>query len=217
MNEAINSNDSGKVSYMKHYCQKVLPAVYDDSLSYYESICKMVAKVNELVDSVNNITLDILSDANAYTDAQLSNYQNQVDTLVSSMCELKNHIDNELVNADNNLKNEVNKLSVRIDKANQKSDELFFISNNRTDMAIERNNEYIFSQMEKNILSTIAVINFFTGERMSVQEMFNYLAGLHLENSLTYNQLALKDLTVLGLIQRSISYTELVKNGNTLL
>ena len=30
-------------------CQKVLPAVYDDSLSYYEAVCKLVSKVNEII------------------------------------------------------------------------------------------------------------------------------------------------------------------------
>ena len=36
-------------------CQKVLPLVYDNSLSYYEAICKLTDKVNELVDIVNNL------------------------------------------------------------------------------------------------------------------------------------------------------------------
>lgn len=34
-------------------CNKILPTVYDDSLSYYESICKLVGKVNELVEYTN--------------------------------------------------------------------------------------------------------------------------------------------------------------------
>lgn len=35
----------------KFYCQKVLPAVYDDSLSYYEVLCKLGAKINELINA----------------------------------------------------------------------------------------------------------------------------------------------------------------------
>lgn len=33
----------------------VLPLVYGDSLSYYETVCKLVEKVNELVDEVNKL------------------------------------------------------------------------------------------------------------------------------------------------------------------
>lgn len=32
------------------YCQKVLPAAFDDSLSYYEQICKLTEKVNEIIN-----------------------------------------------------------------------------------------------------------------------------------------------------------------------
>ncbi len=36
------------------YCPKILPLVYDDSLSYYEAICKMVSKLNELIENYND-------------------------------------------------------------------------------------------------------------------------------------------------------------------
>ena len=34
----------------KFWCQKVLPLVYDDSLSYYEVLCKVVEYINKLID-----------------------------------------------------------------------------------------------------------------------------------------------------------------------
>ena len=37
------------------WCQKILPAVYDDSLSYYELLCKVVDKLNEVIHNVNAI------------------------------------------------------------------------------------------------------------------------------------------------------------------
>lgn len=36
-----------------YYVQKVLPAVYDDSLSYYELLCKVQDKLEELVNAMN--------------------------------------------------------------------------------------------------------------------------------------------------------------------
>ena len=35
------------------WCQKVLPLVYDDSLSYYEVLCKLVTKLNEIIETTN--------------------------------------------------------------------------------------------------------------------------------------------------------------------
>lgn len=36
------------------YCQKVLPLVYDESLSYYEVLCKMRDKLNEVIELSNS-------------------------------------------------------------------------------------------------------------------------------------------------------------------
>ena len=35
-------------------CAKVLPTAYDDSLSYYENICKLTGKMNEIIEDINN-------------------------------------------------------------------------------------------------------------------------------------------------------------------
>ena len=40
----------------RFWCQKVLPLVYDDSLSYYELLCKLVSKVNEVIKNENDLT-----------------------------------------------------------------------------------------------------------------------------------------------------------------
>ena len=38
------------LSTFKFWCYKVLPLVYDDSLSYYEVLCKVVDYINELIE-----------------------------------------------------------------------------------------------------------------------------------------------------------------------
>lgn len=47
------STNSGSISYLRFWCHKVLPAVFDDSLSYYELLCKVVDKLNEVIDVAN--------------------------------------------------------------------------------------------------------------------------------------------------------------------
>lgn len=44
------------IEFVKNFwCQKVLPLVYTDALSYYEVLSKFVAKLNEVVNNVNNL------------------------------------------------------------------------------------------------------------------------------------------------------------------
>lgn len=59
------------VEKIKCYCQKVLPLVFDDSLSYYEVVCKLTNKVNELVNTVNNLFSGAIED---YVDKHLKNF-----------------------------------------------------------------------------------------------------------------------------------------------
>lgn len=43
----------------KFWCQKVLPLVYDDSLSYYEVLCKVVQYINDLIEQDKVFSEDI--------------------------------------------------------------------------------------------------------------------------------------------------------------
>lgn len=48
-------NTFNPVTKLGYWCQKVLPLVYDDSLSYYELLCKVTAKLNELIENNNQL------------------------------------------------------------------------------------------------------------------------------------------------------------------
>lgn len=43
----------------RYWCQKVLPLVYDDSLSYYELLCKVVEYLNKMGDDINTLACDV--------------------------------------------------------------------------------------------------------------------------------------------------------------
>lgn len=43
------------VDVTRAFCQKVLPLVYDESLSYLEMVCKMSSKLNEVIENNNNL------------------------------------------------------------------------------------------------------------------------------------------------------------------
>lgn len=42
-----------ELSLFRFWCQKTLPAVFDDSVSYYELLTKVVAKLNEVISNIN--------------------------------------------------------------------------------------------------------------------------------------------------------------------
>lgn len=50
-----------RIKPLRYWVQKVLPLVYDDSLSYYELLCKVVDKLNEIVDT-DNVLVESVND-----------------------------------------------------------------------------------------------------------------------------------------------------------
>ena len=63
------------------WCHKILPLVYDDSLSYYEVLCKLKAKVNEIITEINGgITPALIERINQiYADIS---YDSETKTLI---------------------------------------------------------------------------------------------------------------------------------------
>lgn len=90
-----------KNSPFRFWCQKVLPLVYDDSLSYYELLCKVVCKLNELAENQNNLSDEIKEVA-----ADLDDFKNQVPGMIEAKVEewLNNYITTHgLVNSVNGM------------------------------------------------------------------------------------------------------------------
>ena len=173
----------------------------------------LLNKMKELEGRLDGIVEETLALTKTYVDNRLETYQSQIDSIRREIADVSQKTDTLSVH----VANEALRLESKILEAERQAESLFIIANNRTDLQIERNNEYIFREIEDNILSNITVINYFTGERVTVQNMFDYLASLHLQNAITYNGLRDKNLTYTELIAKSITYTELVKNGGTLL
>ena len=173
----------------------------------------LINKMKELEGRLDGIVEEALRLTKIYVDERLAGYQAQITAIrleIDKLYKQDDKISAEIVR-------QVARLEDLITAAESKAESLFVIANNRTDIQIERNNEYIFREIEDNILANITVLNYFTGERVSVQNMFDYLAALHLQNSITYTELINKNLTYNALIEKSITYTELVRDGATAL
>ena len=75
----------------KFWCQKVLPLVYDDSLSYYELLCKVVNYLNDVISNVDGLKTDVDNLVKAYDELQdyVNNYFDNIDV----QTEINNKLD----------------------------------------------------------------------------------------------------------------------------
>lgn len=173
----------------------------------------ILATIKELETRLDNISSDILNAAKAYTDEQIAATQANIDALESDLntfkIQINDRIDDEVIPRLDALDQGVANLKTYID--NQ-----IVISNARTDQAIANAKEEIYVDLQAE-LANIKVINYFTGELVGVQAMFNYLASLHSTDGITYTNLAARNKTYASLAALNVTYTDIAMHGNVLI
>lgn len=204
----------GKIEpYVNGYVHRVLPLVYDDALSHIETIARFTAKLNEVINMCNNISGDIINEVNAYTDKKVAETFAKIDEAVKEIYVLKGELDKEYREFSKLTTAQLHLFNQRLEAIGYRIDDTIVAINARTDTAIEQNNEFIFSELGRS-LSRIKVLNYFTGSYVSVQEMLDYLALLHVENAFVYSGLIGKNITYTELASKSIKFTDLVLHGS---
>lgn len=205
--DSVDKYDFKRCNYVP-----ILPLVYDDALSYIETLYQVTNKVNEVIGTVNDIIDDNLEEAKKYTDEKI---KEQIQLIDDAVKEVK-AIEAELNKKYSDFETVVNaKITLQDNKVNTLSDNLvagLASANKYTDTAILNNNEHILEEVSKGLIN-VKVINYFTGELIPVQEMFDYLSAFHLTNSISYEQLVASEKTYDELADYDKTYTEWVANG----
>ena len=188
--------------------QKILPTVYTDALSYQDAMGQIVAKTNELVEQVNNFSDEVLSAAKAYTDGAIeesikqynqalqqfeADYDQFVDNVTGALSGFQNQMDANFARQDNEIAG----------------------SRAYTDTKIEQNNDWILEQLTQRFVG-ILVLNPFTGERVTIQDMFDYLSALHMTEAAKIEQIVADAKTVNVVVGYNATCTQMVNNGKNI-
>lgn len=204
------------ITFMNKVFLPVLPLVYDDALSYIEQLGKVTYKINEVIEAMNNLELDILDKATDYTDIKIAEVNERINGIIGEV----NNIVDEL-----RLENEqfLRQVTIKVDELEDEVDNFNNVIvatanaiNARTDIVVQQNNEALLREMQR-YLANILVLNFITGEEMSIQAMFDFLCQYHLTDSITYAGLYAKNCTYQTLANYLMTYTQLVTNGNSII
>ena len=183
----------------------------------------VIKKVQEL-----NINLDTLEErvkqasieaSKEYVDERLTEVLEDFAELSQEVADLRQYFDNQVQTLQNNystfvtaVRNELDRMSRRIDEFDETIKNDIIGVNALTDLKIEQNNVYILDEVAKGVVN-VRVINFFTGERVTVQEMFNYLCGLHAADTPTVQEMIGANKTVGELIALNHTVGDWVRYG----
>lgn len=90
-------------------------------------------------------------------------------------------------------------------------------SDNLTDIKIAHNNAYIFDVITHELVPQLTVRDYFSGDLVSIQDMFNTLAQLHVTDGIDYDTLASRNKTYAEVAALNITYEDLLMHGNSLI
>lgn len=166
-------------------------------------------RIDELHDELKQELTDELK---AYVDSQISSLEDAFETLTIRFNVLDLHV-SELDTAFANFTTYVNN---EIAGFKRYVDDQITATNLRTDLLIASNNQFIIDTMAEQ-LRNMTVLNFFNGQYVTVQEMFNDLAKLHLNDAIAYNVITARGYTYGSIEALNLTYGDIVNHGNTLL
>lgn len=164
------------------WCQKVLPTIYDNSLSYYELLTKVVKYLNDTMMNVNDLSKDMtelhkayeqlvayVNSFKDYADGRMDNQDEKIQELTEKYNEFKNQVEYLIHEQDQ----KINKF-VYTDAPNLIHDEV----SNYT--ASQEFNEKVATAVEQSIgsgtsLAEISVINDKIGESKDAKTVFEDL------------------------------------------
>lgn len=194
----------------------ILPFTYDDCLSYLETLYQFSNKLNEIIDTVNATVKYGLAEAKEYTDSEIAKQQVRIDEAVNEVHNVRDQIERENQEFINVVNANIALIRQDMDRFEEAMWAEVARANQYTDLAIEQNNDYILNNI-KEFLGQIEVINYFTGNPIPIQGMFDFLALLHTENSITYTVLASRECDYDTLRDYHMTYTQLVMNGGSII
>ena len=169
-------------------------------------------KIKDLQAQLDNIGDDIFNRSKEYTDERVSVFQNQLDNMRKELTDTENRINSSFDSFKSDVLAQLIIFDSRIDAFRTEINNDIIGVNARTDEAIKQNNEYLINELSVE-LSKLRVVNYFTGESISVQEMFDYLSNLHVENGITYDELVALEKTFDALSGLLVTYTQVAING----
>ena len=191
----------------------VLPTVFDDSLSYLEMVSKLYKKLEEVIAEVNEIDQEAIQQALDDMRAEIAKFETQIqkqyNELDGKYQALYEELNNSIIDLADTTAASLEELDTKIYNLGESLKDIM-------DLKIEENNEYIFESIASEIIG-IKVLNYFTGEKVTVQEMFDYLAQLHAADGITVTELITRQKTVDELIALKFTYTHLAQNGKNII
>ena len=175
----------------------------------------IISEMKKLQDQMDGLLEEAIRQATANAVAYVNSRLEQIESDFANLQKAFNQLNTNVTELNNAFNAFTTNINSQIDALKRYIDDNLQAQTLQTQLLIAQNNKYLLTEMEQ-YLTQIKVINYFTGEKVTIQDMFNYLAMLHLSDAIDYDTMAQRALTYSYLAGLNINYTNLAMHGNTL-
>lgn len=193
---------------------------YFDALPYTNfhelNLDWLLREVKALGARIDGLKDDILTEANNYTDQKINSIKNDFNALKAEFDRIVAELDEQydtfidVVEAQFTFMRE----EIRAFESRMAAQETRI--NARTDVAIQQAID-AFSERLPEEFEQLTVNNFFTGQLVSIQDMFDYLASLHVQNGLTYTEVTARQKTYAQMAAYNATYQQITINAASII
>lgn len=148
-----------KIANIRCKLHKVLPAVYDESLSYLEQLAKLTFKVNETIEATNalNDNVTVLNDdvfkLNQRVEAvegEIAGFEAEINQRVDALeRELQSQIDTAISDMENQVDSKMNEVDVKINELDTRVSEIEIYVQTTVENLIHQFHDMIQTEIER--------------------------------------------------------------------
>lgn len=123
--------DFTKVPNIHYWTQRVLPCVFDESLSYVEKINKLEEEINKLIEEYNTFGQSVVSEINTFEEETTNQINTFIQQVTNEINTFKSDITNQLNTFETSMTNKQNAFETRVLEIGQ-----VFVTNINNEIAI---------------------------------------------------------------------------------
>ncbi|MBO5956001.1 MAG: hypothetical protein J6Q39_00425 [Bacteroidales bacterium] len=176
----------------------------------------LLQRLKDVEAKLDTIKEDIESEVLAWVQEQLVPYEQQLNELITEVQNLERSTQETLAQYDTRINTFINQVNAQIVEIRTELVNSINAVNALTDLKIEQNNIYLLNEITENVGDLFVVLNPFTGETVTIQDMVDYLSAFHINDAIDYDTMATRALTYNQFEALNITYTDLTLHGNTL-
>lgn len=176
----------------------------------------LLLRLKNIETQLTSLEETIKGEVIEWVTEQLEPYERELQTLISQVEHLQQETEETLRAYDQRITNFQNSVNGQL--AQIRSDLIDSINavNALTDLKIEQNNIYLLNEITENVGDLFVVLNPFTGETVTIQEMVDYLSAFHITDAIDYDTMNSRALTYTQFNALNITYTDLTLHGDSL-